>query len=65
MRTISEKEYLKANKKNPSGIETWVFLFYKKGDLAGKFSCIGDYKDAKCGALRFMKLGGYEEGRVQ
>jgi len=60
MRTISESAYKEKNKKAPSGIKTWVFLFFKNNELSGKFSCIGNYKLAKAGAIRFMKMGGHE-----
>jgi len=65
MRKISENQYIEQHKKEPAGIATWVFLFFKGGKLSGKFSCIGDYKYAKLGAIRFMKMGGYESGQVR
>ncbi len=65
-RTISETEYIEKHRGNkPNGVATWVFLFFMGGKLSGKFSCIGDYKTAKRGAMRFMKMGGHESGQVQ
>lgn len=66
MRTISETLYIEKNRgKKPAGVATWVFLFFKGGKLSGKFSCVGDYKLAKAGAMRFMKMGGHESGQVR
>ena len=65
MRTISETAYKKKYQEDPAGVKTWVFLFFKNDELSGKFSAIGEYKDCKKGAIRFLKMGGHEEGQVR
>ena len=65
-REILTKKYLETHRNiEPTGTNTWVFHFFINNEQAGKFSCIGDYDYAKQGALRFMKLGGYEHGELQ